>query len=273
MAIPNIFASNTAYVSVPNVTDCQSIIDAIVTLLTSTLAVADRWVNSPSLTLTSPVDPDSGYFMQLVLSKITATRMGFVVKDQNLNTVINGEVVVTSGEAFKIVAGPKSLYCWGTSSSNFGGMTLVDPAPEAPNAPSIVVFAKTSHNTGGGAQSFGNIPERWSAFGDSTGVGINATRNCGPWYPVNSGVLQLYTAAGSAVYVPCAMCAIPSGLNPLFTGYGYQMIWGDSSIQIGSRIEVPIDDGVSAIFERPGYMAQMGVGFATQCVVILIRVG
>lgn len=273
MAIPNIFANNFAYTTNVNTVDVQTLMDTIVTLLTSTLAVSDRWTNSPAYTLTSPVDPDTGYKMQLVLSRITATRMGFVVKDQNGNTVWNGEVVVTSGETIKITGGPKHLYLWGTSGTSFGGMTLVDPAPEAPNAPTIVVFGKSSHNTGGGAVGFGNLPERWSCFGDAIGVGINVSRCLGPYFAQNSAGIQLYTAAGSALYIPASMCSAPTGANVMFEGYGYQLMWGDSSIASQARVEVPIDDGVSGIFERIGYLSVMGVGFANQASVLLARVG
>lgn len=272
MAVPNIFASNFAYTTFAGVTDVQTIMDGLVTLLTSTLAVADRWTNSPAYTLTSPVDATTGYKMQVVLSRITATRMGFVIKNQDGNTVLNGEVVISSGETIKVTAGPKHLYLWGTSGTSFGGMTLVDPAPEAPNAPTIVVFGKTSHNTGGAAFSFGTLPERWSCFGDAIGVGINSGRCLGPYFIVNAAGCQFITAAGSFVYVPAAMCSLPAANNPQFVGHAYQLMWADSSVGMPARVEVPIDDGVVGIFERIGYMIVMGQGFANQCVVLLARV-
>lgn len=267
MAIPNIFASNFAYATVQNVTDVQTWIDGIRTLLTTTLAVADRWTESPTNTLVSPADPVSGYKMTLVLSRITALRMGFVTKDQNGNTIVsNFEVIATSGETAKISGGPKHIITWGTSGTNFGASTLVDPSPEAANAPTIVVFTKCSH-AGGGGVSFGNLPERWNEFGATSGGA------CGPYFVVSSGSMQCMTAAGSMVYIPVAMAVWTVSSNPLFVGYAYQMVWADVGIAAPARVEVPIDDGVVGIFERCGFLATMGSGFTTQCVSLLARVG
>lgn len=267
MAVPNIFG-NFAYDTVPAVADVQAIIDDIKTLLTSTLAVGDRWVDSPSNTLTSPADPVSGYFMQLILARVSATRMTFRVKDQNLQTAIDGEYVLTAGETIKISGGPKHIFVWGTAGAAMVLATMSDPSPEAPNAPTTVVFAKTSHTSSGTPVSFGNLPERWSSFS------FGANTNClGPYFTLNSGSPSLYTAAGSAIYVPAAMVVWTVSSNPLFCGHGHQLMWGDSSIVSQGRVEVPIDDGVVGIFERIGFLGVLGQGFANQCAVLLARVG
>lgn len=273
MAIPDIFASNFAFTSAQMASDVQAWMDAIRTLLTSTLAVGDRWTESPTNTLKSPVDPISGYFMTLVLTRTTALRMRFLIKDQNGNTVLDGEADITGTEVVKISGGPKHIYTWSTG-NEFALATLCDPAPEAPNAPTIVVFCKCRKNGATGADfSFPTIPERWSAFGDVVGAGINSGRILGPYSTVNTAGAQLYTAGGSAVFTPAACCSLPAATNPLFEGHAYQLVWADQSVANNGRVEVPIDDGAVGIFERIQGPGVMGVGFANQAAVLLARVG
>jgi hypothetical protein len=215
------------------------------------------------------VDPQTGYFMRLTLTAVSPLRMGFKIQDQNLSIVFDGEADISgTGDTVKTSAGPKNLFTW-TVAGEYGLATMVDPAPEAPNAPSTVVYAKTIRNSAGAVITFGWFPERWFAIDGWVGAGF--ARVDGPHFPQNSQTYEIYTAGGSIAYIPgaCIAYASPGG-PPRFTGHAYQLVWADQFL--GGRLPVPIDVGVLGYFERIGGLTRQGEGFGQQVGTLWARV-
>lgn len=246
MAVPSYYATSFVRASQGGVLDVADWITLIDTALTVSLPLADRWTKVGS-TYTSPVDPDTGYFMNVTPTRVSAVQMSFIVRDQNLTVVKDGAADISgTGDLVKVFAGPKHLYCEGAG--EWAGCAMVDPSPEASNAPSVQVYAKTIRDVGNNVPFFTGVPERWVA-NDAIGGGWG--RFSGPWYPSTPGDARLLTAGGSEVVFPVRAIAFagPGVANDRFTGNVFQFAWVDRLHTPGSIVSVPIDVGVQGNFE------------------------
>jgi hypothetical protein len=272
MAVPSYYSSDFLSRTLFGISDVQDWMDAIRDTLLNLLPVASRWSEPVLNTLRTPVDPVTGYFMQLVLARTTATRMRFAVYDQNLLLVLNGEADLPTGnETIRIVGGPQFCYTWSQTSSEFGFCTMVDPSPEAPNAPVTVVYGKTTrYNPTGVAFGFYYWPDLWNAL-DGIVSTVPQGRFQGPWFVINSGTLQFFTAGGSIMYLPVSAIAYADGTfgAPRFTGHALQLAWVDQLI--GARFQMSIDAGVVGTFEKLPLLTQ-GSGNYTQTGMLGVRV-
>ncbi len=262
MAVPNFY--NDEFISrtlAAGFTDIQDWLDFIVDALTVQLPVGQRWTDLGGGFYESPPDPNTGYTMRLYLARNSATQMFFTIFDQSNLTVQAGGCTISGAgdhEAF-ISCGPKHIVTW--CDTDFGIGVMVDPAPEAPNAPSFQVFAKIRKNAAFANIGFFNLPERCVSLAPNGGM------FAGPWYIANSGgtALQLATAGGSIMFFPNVGMIFPNAVNAngRFTGYCYQMAWIDTGLCSG-RVAIPIDVGVVGYFIAIGGLLTMGQGFAGQ---------
>lgn len=247
MAVPSYYATSFVRASQGGVMDVADWITLIDTALTVSLPLADRWTKLGS-TYTSPVDPDTGFFIQATITREAADQMRMIVQDQNLAVVQNGNADINvAGSLVKVFAGPKHLYCEGNG--EWAGCAMVDPSPEAANMPSIVVYANTIRDTGNNVPFFVDIPERWFA---NDAIGGRWGRFTGPWFAPNPGANgRLLTAGGSEVVFPVRAIEFngPGVANDRFTGNVFQFAWVDYQHSPGSIVSVPIDVGVQGSFE------------------------
>lgn len=275
MAVANIFARSYGVATIASVSDVQSIIDAIRTLLTSTLAVGDRYTESPTNTFQGPADPVSGASHKLVFVRASATEIQVTVTNKD-GTGDGGTHAIASwaGQTCKVYAGPNHFFMKkGGSADNDEEIQsyVVDPAPEAANVALPVNYTRSMRNNGGGSnnlelESFRVIPA------DGT-VGY-AKRMSMPAFSSNPGYPNgtLLTAGGSEVALPVFMSSLPGATlaNNRGTGAVPQCVWVDAGHTAGQQVVVPIDTGVLGTFEVTSTLSE-GFG-ATGCARLAFRV-
>lgn len=272
MAVPNFY--NDEFISrtlAAGFTDIQTWLDFIVDAITVQLPVGQRWSLVAADTYEAPADPDTGFTWRVKLVRSNATQMLVTFYDQN-NVVIQAGGVTISGAGDKagfISCGPKHLVS--VVDIDFIIGTCVDPAPEAPNAPSVQVYCKVRRNASFTIIAFFNLPER--CFANDQAAGTQIDRLQGPWFVQNtSGAYELATAGGSVLFYPCTASVIVNtqqNYDYRFTGNCYQFAWFDASLISGGRFAVPIDVGVVGYFMAIPGLTKIGSSFAAQGQVFL----
>lgn len=272
MAAPSYFASAFIYklYAAGTILDITNVIAAIRDALTVQLTAPNAWTESPSQTFTSPSDA-GGRFIQLVLVRSSATLMTFKLVDRFGHSQTEGFVITGAGQALEISCSAAHMYMWLTDGTAWNMAALVDPTPEAINAMTTDTMVKSSHASGGGANSFNTLPDRWIAFGDA--VAGYQSRSNGPWFTGSGAGPQLLTAGGSLLFLPVAAGVWPtaSALAMRISGHFPHLVWVDQNA-VGV-LSVPIDNGVVGQFKQIAGILQQGVGFATQAGRLAARVG
>jgi hypothetical protein len=276
MAVASAYARSFGAVTVVTPADVNLIQAAVRTLLTTTLAVGDRWTEVATDVYQSPADPVSGAFMKIAFQRISASEIIFTVQDKNGTFAfgtygING---FNGTPSARIFAGPTHFSMYRTDvTDDLDFMAyIVDPSPEAANASLPVVYCRAMRNNGGGTNNapiarFRTVPaDGYTAYGE---------RLAFPGYSAayGAGNETLLTAGGSEVVLPAFMSMYPGGTNAnnRATGQVPQVVWVDQTHTVGQLITVPIDSGVFAVFEVGNWRCQ---GFAsTGAAKLAYRVG
>ncbi len=254
MAVASIFVRSYAAITVSNVTDVQQILDVLDTLLRTTLAVGDRWTKPATDTYQSPADPVSGQFMKLAFSRAGALEIRVVPTDKDGNGFGGSGYAITpgSGTAVRIFAGPTHFFMKqlgaGDNDLDFQAY-IVDPSPEAANSISVAMFVRAMRNNGGGTNNI-SLDKFRANDGE---VGVYVEHLTFPGYSANygGGNAALLTAGGSEICLPVFMTSFPAASLANNRGCGLvpQCVWVDQTHTEGQQIVVPIDTGVTAIFE------------------------
>ena len=158
---------------------------------------------------------------------------------------------VTSAQA-NIFCGPKHFWCeYTVAGGDFMGAVYVDPTPESPSSLTTVGFCKMAKNIA--PADFDLHADYWHGVDANVDGGfILRARAQGPWYPVNGNTCQLITAGGSFVYFPVVGVTYPtlsSNANQRFCGTFPQFVWVDQTFVGGNLVSVPIDVGVTGVFQ------------------------
>lgn len=254
MSIANIFARSYASVTVAGVTDVQAVMDAIDTLLKTTIpTVGDRWTEPVADTYQSPADPVSGAYMKIAFVRASALILNFSVVDHNGLGAGGGSIAPGSGTAIRVFAGPTHFHMrqlGATVNDNCATAFVADPSPEAMNASNPVVFSRSNRAGGGG---FNNITLEKFIGRDALPASYQ-NRLSFPGYTSNPGAPNgtLLTAGGSEIAFPVFMSTFTSAANlgnNRGSGGCPQTVWVDAVHIEGNLIVVPIDTGVTAVFE------------------------
>lgn len=277
MAIAPYWATAFLKVIVSNVTDVNQIITAFRTAVTITLPLGSQWVESPSGTFTSPADPVSGYTMTLVFTRNAALQLIISCKDQNGVTVMNGGISPVSGLTVPFYVGPTHFWIQVSNDSVTGvngsyiAAVIADPTPEAKNASTTVVFAKTVLTS---AFATTNVfsPDSWLCI-DSAGAtpnngGTNGLAGGPVWQVGNGLTLKFITAAGTELAEPVAgnIRTVGNGFTHLrHSGIFPQFAWVDRGHAVGSSVVVPIDIGVTGTFDVVGTPAELQMNNNGSC--------
>lgn len=264
MAVPNFYNDEFISRTLPaGFVDIQDWLDFIVNALTVELPVDQRWALVAADTYESPADPDTGYTWRIKLVRSSATEMLVTIYDQDNQVVQAGGAIIDGlgNDSAFISCGPKHIVTFQGVEFIIGWM--VDPAPEAPNAPSIQVYSKIKRNASFGTIAFIDIPDR--CFARDALAGSSFSRMQGPWFIQNSGTFELITAGGSALFYPAASIMTNDGVgqNCRFTGTPYQFAWFDRAFASG-RVAMPIDVGVVGYFMIIPGLLKAGGAFANQ---------
>jgi hypothetical protein len=250
MAIPSYWNTGFKKTTIASFTDVTDWITGIQTMLTATLDVADRWVESPAGTFTSPADPITGNQLVMVLTRTTALRLGAVFKQivGGVTTAMNAtfEADISGTVTATIFAGPKHFWTQ-SSAGEMLAIVMADPSPEPASGFSAQAIARGFRNSGQAAYSAN--ADVWQGIADTSNGGIGAVRADGP-ASIDGGSVDEITAGGSFVYFPVAAVFWASITLPLFIGNLFQFVWVDgASFSAGSFVSVPIDVGVIGVFQ------------------------
>lgn len=251
MTTPRFLGTDFRRVSLTGVTDVQTIIDEIVEEITLNLPAASRWSDEGGGEYKTPPD-SAGRFMTVTLTRISATRYAFHVRDQNGNTVHDGTNDITAPSPARIWSGPHHLIVE-TIASTFQEIAraiMVDPAPLALSSHARYVYGMNRRNSSGTQINPNGFEADWLSADDAGGeaqriVGLmnSSAFNPGTVYETVSGTLLI---------LPVLIFAEPSSNNFDLAGKAFQMIAVEGAISPGTVLTVPVDVGVSGDFEVLG---------------------
>jgi hypothetical protein len=263
MSSPSFLNTDFAYQQLLGVTDVQSIMDAISTMVTTTLTTAttgvftttQRWSNPGVNVYQSPSDA-RGRYMKLTLARTSAVRMGFKVEDPS-GTLVDGEInVAVAGSTVNLFAGPGHLYVEANNAGTWEAARafISDPTPEALDVSSIYVWGLTHRNTA--QQVIGNntVPDYWTGRNlDGTALGTASAFLIGArtGLPISDNSNGRYqTEAGSDC--ASAMCIAPlNGAQTVRQNAGklYQLASVGMYHAPSVILQIPVDTGLVGKFQ------------------------
>lgn len=270
MTTPSFLNTDFAYKQDTGVTDVQTIMDDLGTMLTSTLATAttgvftttQRWsrtagtAGSTTQAFQSPADA-RGRYMKVTVIRTSAVRMEFKVEDPT-GVILDGEIdIAAGGSTVNILAGPAHVYIEANNSGTWevARAFMTDPTPETLDACPVYVWASAHRVAAGTTLSNGNDCRYWSGrYTGGTGIGTGAVASvagCPFALIIDSTSLGLRTHAGTDVVLPAGVSLGSSSsdfVNNYHCGKFYQAVWVDQANGAGSIIAVPIDAGVTGNF-------------------------
>lgn len=253
MTVPSNYDTDYLYTLLAGtITDVQDIIDQIVDDLTVNLPVDSRWTDLGSGVYQSPIQDPSGAarFMTVAISRVSATRIGWLVKDQVGGTTHSGTFDMTAGSVeARIYTGPYHAVCEihnvGVSFQH-GLAFLTDPGSFGYGSTITYVTARTSRDSGG--SSFGSTGNDFWVMRDSGGASTPIARAAGFTLDPNAAdQMTGTTTSGSIVAIPLEIASYSGGANVYFSGRAYQIICLPRNFA-GTDIDVPLDEATIGTF-------------------------
>lgn len=249
MAIPQFLSSEFRYKSTSSVTDVNTIISDLNSELTS---LSDPWTDLGGTGVgpwRSPSRSD-GAFIKITATRISATRIAWVVNDHNGMLVNNGtdtrQDIDTAGTTVCYYTGPFHVFvdsvrttpeCWWCAILDRYPGDLADPRP--------IYIASTGPRNNAGTLTGYDWQNIWLLREGSTSYTYSAyhaiTRA-----PYTTAISRL-TVAGSYLTVPFEVA-----YDIYWYGRVPQSLIVDSSLAFGTELTVPIDTGVTGTFKIVG---------------------
>lgn len=263
MTAPSFLNTGFAFTSLPiSTVDVQDIINAIATMLTTTLSATpttvypsgERWTSLGAGVYKSPVDA-GGRFCQITITRTTIVRMQFKIEDP-AGSLMDGEIdIAAGGSVVNIYGGPGHILVEANNAGTWetAAAILSDPTPEPLAAFNVYVWCRTARNNGGSAIANNGSLDYWlgRAIGGGTfGGGFsNIMARCHMPAQDTSNT-HLRTQAGSDIAAPAYMAPAqtPNADSVLNAGKLYQCVIVDSNQVAGVDLNVPIDTGVTGQF-------------------------
>ncbi len=271
MATPAYWATGYKKLTIAAFTDVADWIIGIRTMLTSTLDVADRWVESPANTFTSPADAITGNKVVMALTRTSATALDAafsqIVGGVTTAFVANGfRAQITGSVTATIFAGPKHFWTQ-SSGTEMLAIAMGDPSPEAPSGFSAQALVRSFRNNGGAGYSTND--DVWQGIPDSGNGTVGCPRAMSPFF-LEGGTQDQATAGGSYFYTPVAAVFWSTTLISRFIGNLYQFVWVDGTFAAGNFVSVPIDVGVVGVFQVLAGMSRANGGIGAR---LAVRIG
>ncbi len=262
MTVPSFLNTGFAFAQLPAATDVQNIMDAVATMLTSTLSATptgvypsgERW-SQAVFTFTAPTDI-GGRFMKVTLARTAQNRMEFKMEDPG-GVIFDGEININiAGTLVNIFGGPGHLYIEADNAGtpDIAHAVLVDPTPEPMSVSTVYVYGRVARSVGGALLANYMAADFWlqrfrGGAVTSTSFYQNGAR---PTMPAQDNAsTHLRTQAGSDVVAPMYMGSDTNffGGNWL-NGYKiYQAVVVDINNAPGTILNVPIDVGITGQFQ------------------------
>lgn len=247
MSIASYFNTDFVRVQLVGVTDVQSIIDEINTILTSTLPVDSRWTNLGSGQYRCAAQDPAGAnrFFSVQVVRISATRLQWVVYDQNGSAVVDGRIDISAtGSTVRIWAGNYHL---GVDGGELAYGMLLDMEPFDGTSWNSYVVAYTRRDSLGSPRS--EATSMYCIMLDGYG-GAPVQRRIVPFNCAHRFTpIYAQTDYGSRIVVPAQIQMRVGGGSDRWGGNMYQAVVTDGNMPNYAEIEIPLADGVVGIFE------------------------
>jgi hypothetical protein len=275
---PSFIATGFAFTTLAGVTDVQTIINAISTMLTATLSATptgvypsgEQWTSLGGGAFQAPTDV-SGRFMKVTVVRTTIVRMEFKIEDPT-GVLLDGEIdIAAGGSTVNIYGGPGHLLVEANNAGTWetARAIMTDPTPEPLSASTVFVWCATHRNAAGGG-AIGNAAnaDYWSGrYYGGTLAGVTfANLLARMRMPAqDNGSTHFRTQAGSDCAGP-QYISVDSAANTddnRNAGKLYQCVSVDSNQVAGTDLNIPIDTGVTGTFRvlhlGPNGMTQFAI--------------
>lgn len=238
MATFPVFASSFDFFANPGpVVDVATI---ITDFRTRVLGQVPAWTEPIANNFKSPVD-GAGRFMTVILTRASATQLGWVVKDQNVITICSRAIQVDgAGNAVNYYTGQFHAVVESLQATpEIAQAIILDETPEAEGATTNYVVGNGYRNSGfaidGAGSSF------FQFFALDNGVSGQASRARGFGYDTSGTAIGLVDGAGALQFFPMDI-RINLATVDKWVGRGYQSYMCDQSIASGTNKTVQIGD-------------------------------
>jgi hypothetical protein len=245
MAPPTFFDTSFRRISVAAIADVQTIIDSIKDEVLVQLPLASRWTNLGSDKLQTPPD-SSGRFMSVQLTRISATRIAFHVRNQRDQTILDGRADIAGVVSCKIWSGDYHLLFEESSGGEKGYAALLDVRPEEAYNNPFFVFAKTQRDSAGVLFPNAASPRHWFAQ-DASFTVAEEWRGCD-----FTRITEFKTMSGVDLAIGVPGMVITDLASRRRGGILYQLAWVEGTQAAGATVAIPVDTGVTANFEVLG---------------------
>lgn len=241
MAVPSFLNSSYRYLERASVTD----VDTCITDFRSETVTngSPQWTEPTANQFKSPPLPDGQYFI-VVLSRISATRLGIKILDMLGNTVADRAIDIdAAGTTVRCFTG--QCHAWidsARATPECGGGALVDISPDGVGLQLYRTIAWGTRDTSGAVNNAAcSYWYMWDNAASSNGQRVN-TAIAGSSYYTHK------TVAGSSIFQPLLITTNIFGSNTRWVGRPYQMLTCPDDLGYGAEIDVPIDAGVTGRF-------------------------
>jgi hypothetical protein len=241
------------------VADVASIITGLRAALVSSPPAGSKWTEPVSGTFQSPARAD-GLFLTLTATRISATRIAYVVKDQhgiqvNNDTDTRQDIDTTTGNIVVIMSGPMHVVVDSLRSApETWCCGIASRAPEPDAVPRGTYFASLGPRNTAGTLNGNLVGTFWvltpgaSAYDGSTGLAVHCLAGR---IPSGTGTFSAdrFTITGGLMSWPVELVS-----GEWWLGRFPQAIMTDYQIAVGSWVTVPIDgDGNLGSFRAVGF--------------------
>lgn len=252
MAIPNFLNSNYRYLSVSGITDVQSIIDNLVGELVTNgdWSVVSGGVGVSPTTLKSSVRPVDGAFIQVVITRNSATRIQYQAYDHG-GLLINNQ---TSCQQDIDAGGTEVRFFTGTyhfcvdsirATPECYDCGILDRSPSAVGVPRANYYSSQGPRSNTGTLSNQAVSSVFLLPPGTTSYLSGGNDGVVPRDPLVTSAQTSVT--GAYITFPYELCSTIYSM-----GRAYQAILVPSSLSFGTEITVTIDTGVTAVFKVVG---------------------
>ncbi len=255
MTAPAFLASSFYFTELAGVTDVQTILDTLATLLKTTNN--PPWTEPTAGTYQSPVDAYGRCFTMTPV-KESVTRLSWVIKDRtgsrmHVETKLQVDIAA-GGSAVRIYSGQYHLVI-----ESMNGATrellmasIIDQAPETPGQPASYIAVWAGYRNAAGA-AMGNGLDSWHVNGATTGPRVLQPL-------VYSNTSEFLAHDGSIIFVPVDICS--GALTAILYGRLYHFLFSDDAVVPGSDYTVPLDDSTTGTFRGLVNLSNGANGFS-----------
>jgi hypothetical protein len=241
------FASSFDFFNNPSLTSVATIITDFRARVTGQ---SPAWTEPVAGTFQSPVD-GVGRFMTVTLVATTATRLQWLVADQNAITVTDREIDITgAGTSINYYTGQFHAYIEALEATpEISQAGILDETPLAQNAILDYTFANAYRNSGGGIDGAGGQVNLQYMLDNGASALQNRFR---AYWQTIAAQMSLKDQSGALQFFPADMHATIAAVDN-WIGRAYQVYLCDSSLPFGTQKTIQIGSaGETGVFQVIG---------------------